>query len=208
MRFWIIINTGLFHVPIVDLKSYILCDDGMFHSGSSSCKPFYFYDRQEAIESVNKIEQKIVEYVPDGYPSFSEYYINCGISMKLAAEKSGQPSHLFTQEEMREAMVGADDRLTNTILIDEKGFVKVLPCLENAGLYPVVFESSPAGGNHVGKYADFSDIDREYHMALSYWLCYLKTGKTQFANIDIDQNTTEELIGEIKSIMGDDQEKN
>ena len=88
--------------------------------------------------------------------------------------RTGNPSHLFTKEEIKEVMQAADDRLNNMLVIDEFGYAHIISDLENGNSYPVRLESWDAGNNYVGKYSQLHTLDDSYTMALEGWLEYLK----------------------------------
>ena len=111
-------------------------------------------------------------------------------------KKCGNPTHLFTKEEMREAMRNADDRRTNVLVIDEDGYVQMIQDIHKAALYPVRNEAWQAGNIYVGKYSDLSDLDRVYIYSLQGWLFYLESGRSIFMDY-CDDNDERKLLEEI-----------
>ena len=93
-------------------------------------------------------------------------------------------------------MKSADDRLRNTLVIDEDGLARVIT-EANERLYPVCTEPWEAANKYVGRYSALSDARPAYVRALKGWLRYLSTGKQQYVDYAEDDNE-EELIMKIK----------
>lgn len=110
----------------------------------------------------------------------------------------GKPSHLFTKCEIKELMRNADDRLNNTLVIDEEGFAQIIRDKGIVKFYPVVSETWCARNIYVGKYSTLSDLNATYHYCLGKWLLYLKLNVGQsMEDYDSNHMTVEELLSEI-----------
>ncbi len=69
----------------------------------------------------------------------------------------------------------------------------------------MTFDLFESGHNCVGKYADLTNLQEDYKMALYYWLRYLDIGKSQHADVDICNKTIEELQNELQKHYADSQ---
>lgn len=117
-------------------------------------------------------------------------------------EKSGRPSHLFTKSEIEKLMRDADDRLNNTLVIDEDGFAHIIQDQMLTKFYSVVSETWCSRNVYVGRYSTLSDLDSAYHYCLGKWLSYIESKVGQSMD-DYDDNymSEEELIIEIRKHM-------
>lgn len=80
----------------------------------------------------------ITECEANGYDT--EAY-SLGISFKAELKKEGTPSHLFTEEEIKELMRNADDNNSNKLVIDEDGYAHIIQNPNLGFLYPVAQET-------------------------------------------------------------------
>ena len=176
---------------------HVFCKDGSIKklnpSNDDNC--YYLYDRTKAIQLKNQLQQKIEEILKtNGFDDIREYPEWVSIDF-IRGEK---PAHLFTREEIEQEIKKADDRVSNQLIIDENGYVKVTRNEGYGKLYPVRFEQWDAGNRYVGKYADLSLFNVVYLVALDGWLNYLKTGRKQYMDDYYKELNEEELIKEIK----------
>ena len=177
--------------------SHVFCKDGSIKklnpSNDDNC--YYLYDRTKAIQLKNQLQQKIEESLKtNGFDDIREYPEWVSIDFI----RGGKPAHLFTREEIEQEIKKADDRVSNQLIIDENGYVKVTRNEGYGKLYPVRFEQWDAGNRYVGKYADLSLLNDIYLAALDGWLNYLKTGRGQYIDYYYKELNEEELIKEIK----------
>ena len=102
----------------------------------------------------------------------------------------------------------ADDRVNNTLVIDEDGYPHILTNQSEAKFYPVVNETWHERNNYVGKYSNLPDLKSAYHYSLGKWRDYLKNGVGQ-AMDDYDDylESDEELIKDIQTIIEKDYNK-
>lgn len=178
------------------INNYISVDGFVRKLNSNSDeKCYYVYDRKIAIHLKNQLEKKLSEYLIENNLIVLEKYDNC---FSIEAIRCGKPTHLFTKQEIKEAMRNADDRFNNQLVIDENGYAKVLKDEGYGYLFPVRHESWNAGNIYVGKYSQLSTLDDCYIMSLQGWLSYLKTGRRKYMDY-IQQNSDEvELLQVIK----------
>lgn len=175
-------------------KQLLMCADGHIREidREDTVEIYYTYRREEIWKICERCNQLVEGKCREaGYTGriLEELF---SVEMK----KCGNPTHLFTKEEMREAMRNADDRRTNVLVIDEDGYVQMIQDIHKAALYPVRNEAWQAGNIYVGKYSDLSDLDRVYIYSLQGWLFYLESGRSIFMDY-CDDNDERKLLEEI-----------
>lgn len=173
-----------------------LCKDGYIKKQNSenTDECYWVSDRETAIEISNSINQIVSSLCSDN--GYDEPIVRVfTIEFKKGQMK---PTHLFTKEELKNAMREADDRVHNQLIVDENGYIKVIRDGGYGYTYPVSHESWDAGNCYVGKYSNLSTLDEDYIAALDAWLMYLIKGehiRTDYVPDDIDEN---DLIEKIK----------
>jgi serine/threonine protein kinase len=155
---------------------------------------YYIYDRERAIT----VSEKCLDFIaakcvknnlgePATYRSF----------FSIELKRIGKPTHLFSKQEIADAMRRADDRNNNTLVIDENGYVKIINNKKQATLYPVRLETWCAGNQYVGKYSDLGTLEETYRLSLQGWLYHLKFGKVVYADYFLSDKN-EELLKAIR----------
>lgn len=117
---------------------------------------------------------------------------------KMTMCRTGKPAHMFTKMEIKELMRNADDRLGNTLVIDEFGFAHVIPGHFDKHVYPVSQETWCSRNNYVGKYSNLSDLNESYVYMLEGWLYYLEKGVTIYIDYSPGDLNASELLKKIK----------
>lgn len=181
---------------LMGTNNYI-CRDGKIRKlNSSEIEQCYcVYDRRIAIDLEYKLEKKINEILKENNLLELDDYETC-FSIKLV--RVGNPTHLFTKQEIEEEMKKADDRVSNQLIIDEDGYAKVIKDKGLGYLFPVRHESWDAGNVYVGKYSKLDTLEDNYLSSLQGWLLYLKTGREQNMDYLHENRNEEELLKEIK----------
>lgn len=179
-------------------KEQYLGTDGSIHIASQSCEDrLMLVDKQEAIQLKDDMKQFVITKLTEagfyGYEDTADIF-----SIEL---KKGQlrAQHLFTKDEIEREMRNADDRLGNVLVIDENGFVHVIPDTKEAKIFPVTMESWDARNNYVGKYSSLDSLEEAYLCALEGWLEYLKYGRHVYVDYT-DLKDDKEILGEIKKM--------
>lgn len=172
-----------------------LCNDGHFHNKDfddySDIK--MIYSRSEAYESLQKCTILLKQKCSDnGYDDVISY---CSVNIV----KRNNPTHMFTKDEIEKVMREADDRLHNTLVIDENGFAKIVQGSEISHSYPVRHSSWNAGNLYVGKYSSLGTLDDNYIMSLQGWLSYLKNGKSIMMDYIHSNCDEKSLLDEIRT---------
>lgn len=176
-------------------KTNYFCYDGLIRSLSSNFESdcYFVYNRTTAVKMKNTLCYLINAFLLSNKLSPLEEY-DCPVSIQLV--KCGNPSHLFTKNELAELMRNADDRVNNRLVIDEDGYAKIIPDNEEAWLYPVRHEVWCAGNVYVGKYSKLSTLDDDYLSSLQGWLSYLRSGHRSYIDY-VDDENLDELLSEI-----------
>lgn len=176
-----------------------LCNNGKFYKKKKTdAVVVKVQDRNVANVLCEGIDSEIAKlYADAGYYYNKSFHAHCNIEI----QRIGKPSHLFTKKEIEDAMIKADDRLGNTLVIDENGFAKVLPGYINKRTYPVSQETWDGRNNYVGKYSSLSDLDLSYLWMLEGWLRYLKTNKACYISEATKAVSEKELLAEIKRFL-------
>ena len=179
---------------LLDNQKYYLCVNGKVEKKDIHSSDVYVAsDKETAICMFKEIEIHLNNLCEEHCHIFEMPYFSVEI------EKSGIPSHLFTKCEIELLMREADDRLGNTLVIDENGVAHIIQDQSLAKFHPVIHETWCSRNGYVGRYSDLSYLDSTYYYCLGKWLMYLKSKVGQFMN-DYDDNymSEEELINEIE----------
>ena len=174
-------------------QSIYLCCDGYFKHCNQS--EIFYFDSEESVKKAFSHCKQIIlnKCLSDGYKECSYKYLR----IRLLKGKL-RPSHLFTEEEIKELMRKADDRVSNRLVIDATGVARIISGNEIDDEFPIRLEIWSAGNAYVGKYSDLSDLKQSYICALYGWLKYLKTGRNQDIIDSFFENNETKLIEEIK----------
>ena len=153
------------------------------------------YTAEDAQKTYSELRKKLFQNIEDnGYSGADIYHEYFSIELI----RTGKPSHIFTKDEIKEAMRNADDRINNVLVIDEDGYAHVVEFSDKIFLYPVRHESWQAGNRYVGKYSSLATLADDYISSLQAWLEYLTYGKHIYVDYVRDNNNEELLLCEIK----------
>lgn len=95
----------------------------------------------------------------------------------IVLRRIAKPSHLFTEDEIKEEMIKADDRKHNTLVINEDGYAKVVEGRNQGQFYPASSDPWSPGDGNVGKYRQvWTDLHLLYEDILVAWYEHLKNG--------------------------------
>lgn len=114
-----------------------------------------------------------------------------------------QPSHLFTEEEIKDLMRNADDREANTLVVTPDGFVEIIQDRNQITYYPVYYETWEKNNLYVGKYSKLSTAHDAYLYCIGKWREYLRTGIKPYMD-DYNPYETEDesqIVREIEELM-------
>lgn len=173
------------------------------HSGNYMDKGIPFdecfgvYNRNLVPKFKTKLRNKINEILQEKGLEPLEVGIGYDISVNFIMRK--RPNHIFSRTEINEVIRKADDNLDNWLVIDEYGRPNVVQI--NQDLYPVRFEYWSQGCGYFGKQVSEKHLAEVYSIALSAYLLYLKTGRSEFADYDYIGGSDEDKIKKIRAII-------
>ena len=197
-KYAFVFNTMEGH-SILDIVKYrYLCKDGMVRKLEKGAPQiFHAHDRDVALRMSQLMEQRMEQICEIN--GFKKSNLDVFISIKVSMRKV--PDHIFTYKELKDAIMKADDRVKNTICIDETGHVVVVSDYDYH-IYPVSYSTFGAFGNHIGPY---SKGTAEYIIKdlRSLFFEYLKTGHEARYKEDVDERDEKTIYDETKKLMED-----
>ena len=197
VSFKIKVNVGTFRSFFHKEPDYYLCSDGFIRKREEGdlSDVLTIWNRDEVIALKEKIYKK-AELICQKKGYDTEYY-SLGFSMDADLKKETNPSHLFTEQEIKELMVNADDDVCNKLVIDEDGYAHVIQDPHKGHLYPVSQETWGAGNGYVGKNSSLSDLHDSYVLSLHSWLSYLHYGRRIYDDVYKSDHNIQEVIDKI-----------
>lgn len=182
---------------IFDVFKYrYLCKDGMVRKlKEDDSQIFHAHDKEVTLRMSQLIEQRIEGICKEN--GFNKSSIDACVTVKVSMRKV--PDHIFTYKELKDAIMKADDRVDNTICIDENGNVVVVSGYDYH-VFPVSYSKFNALGNFVGPY---SKGTAEYIIKdlRSLFFDYLKTGKEARYAEDHDEREVKTIYDETKQLL-------
>lgn len=202
ISFTIEVNVDAFYDPFAEERLY-LCSDGYIRrlSENQMKDALKVWSRDEVILLKYKIGEKVKQLCDnEGYDAdLSTMYL----SLDPVLKKEANPSHLFTEEEIKTLMLAANDEQNNKLVIDEEGYAHIIQDTSNGALYPVSQETWCSGNNYVGKDSPLSDLHDSYVLSINSWLLYLKTGCRIYDDLYVSDSGIEKVIEEIKKFYSE-----
>ena len=197
VSFKIKVNVGTFRSFFHKEPDYYLCSDGFIRKREDGdlSDVLTIWNRDEVIALKEKIYKK-AELICQKKGYDTEYY-SLGFSMDADLKKEANPSHLFTEQEIKDLMVRADDDVCNKLVIDEDGYAHVIQDPQQGHLYPVSQETWGAGNRYVGKNSNLSDLHDSYVLSLHSWLSYLHYGRRIYDDVYKSDHNIQEVIDKI-----------
>lgn len=176
---------------------YLSSDGHLVSVDEGKSELLYVYSPSDAellLASLNRWSAELCEaagYHESSYEPFS-----------IQQEKNGTPQHMFTRKELEELMRAADDRVCNTLVVDDDGRFKMIQDRTLTWKYALTIEYFIPYTNQVGPYSSLSALDELYSRALDNWLYYLQYGREKRTKMPVieDAPTVEEKIRQIYSI--------
>ena len=157
---------------------------------------YVFSDYQEAINSITQIEECLMGICNEQGIKWQSN----GIYFTIHLLRIKPPSHLFTEDEIREVLRNGNDFVNNRLAIDFDGYAQLIEgdSYTERFKYPVIQEGYDAGNNYVGEYANLDDVNEIYVAMLDAWMHHLKTGQKYKVDYYDLTRDSEQLIKEIK----------
>ena len=184
-------NDGTFNLNFNEKR---LCVDGYLHElDYNDFQNVLFFDNREL---AHIIKDSCKEQL---FPPFEKEIISYFQVNIICVSK---PTHLFSKNEIKCLMKNADDRVNNTLVIDENGYPRIISNNEfDLSSFPVRHETWNAYNSYVGKYSNLSTLDETYITSLHGWLSFLKSKKSVYIDYLPDFESEQELITKIEAIQ-------
>ncbi|MDY4572568.1 MAG: protein kinase [Candidatus Cryptobacteroides sp.] len=193
-----VFNTVEGHSIFNEFKYRYLCKDGKVGElAGDDPQIFHAHDKEVALRMSQLIEQRMEQICEAN--GFKKSSLDAYVSIKVSMRKV--PDHIFTYKELKDAIMNADDRLDNTICIDEKGHVVAVSDYDYH-VYPVSYSTFGALGNYVGPYSHGTE-DNIIKDLRSLFFYYLKTGRAA-RNMEFDDDRdVKTIVFETKQLLED-----
>ena len=198
LSYTIRVDVGTFINPFHSKPEYYLCSDGFIRKLTKDelLLTLKLWDRDEVIALIERIYKKVETICQDN--GYDTEYSTLGFSLDGELKKEANPSHLFTEEEIKELMTKANDDVNNKLVIDEDGYARIIQNPKHGALYPVSQETWCAGNMYVGKDSKLTDLHDSYVLSLHSWLRYLHSGRRVFDDMFVPDHNCLEIIDKIK----------
>jgi serine/threonine protein kinase len=153
---------GMFYEVDDHFYEDILIDDALF-SDFTALKQFL-----ETIDDIILVDTKL----QDTSLLLRPY------SYIIEIRRISAPSHLFTIDELRSALINGNDRKQNTLVVNGQGYLHLFESEDAFDLlqFPVINETYQPYGNYTGKYTSLFDLEEIYGALLNSWHEHLKHG--------------------------------
>lgn len=173
-------------------KEIILCKDGYLHELDNELENILYFNSREFAHKVKELcNQQLLPRT--GETVLSYFTVNILGLLK--------PEHVFSKNEIARVMREADDRKQSILVIDEKGYPRIISNNElDIHSFPVHHERWNAGNLYVGKYSKLSTLDETYISSLQGWLLYLQTNSSVYVDYLNDNQDENKLLDEINTI--------
>ena len=158
---------------------------------------YYIYGRENAINLNKRLRKRLEEYsIAHGqeYKTLDAYFYPYLFLVEI-------PKHIFNYKELKDAVMAADDRHDNYVVINESGYVEVVE--DDYEFYPVRSGILTSYNGHVGKYSNGIFAKEITKTFLALWLTYLETKKgiTSGTDTKYEQLSSKEIKDLIKGII-------
>ncbi|WP_411679854.1 hypothetical protein [Clostridium thailandense] len=112
--------------------------------------------------------------------------------------------HLFTREELRMVLMNGNDSVSNSLIIDFDGYLKLKNRMGFGDFiaysnYAVREESYEAGNGYVGQDFDDKYIDNLYLNMLDEWSSHLESGRSLYHDYDECNLDEKEILSKINN---------
>ena len=123
-------------------------------------------------------------------------------NVEIEIRMTNIPEHIFKYKELKEAIIQADDRVPNTVCIDENGYV-ALVSPEFSQFYPVSYNQFSELNNYVGPYSKGKKADEIIKDLRVLWLDYLETGfgSRYSEDIEDEERKIEDIYKATKTLI-------
>lgn len=199
-KYFFTIDTIEWHSPFELYKDNYLCNDGKIRKLENNDNQIFFaHDKSMALLMKKQMKQRLVDTFAKNIeePKFDAY-------VSVHCMMQDLPEHIFTFNELKQAIYSADDRKNNVVCIDDNGFVVIANDVEYH-IYPISYSPFYAYKNNVGPYSN--DVANFIVKDLrSLFLQYIKTGKEARYTEDSDNRDINDIIRETKILLNNDKD--
>lgn len=194
-KYFFTIDTITWHSPFEPYKNSYLCKDGKIRKlENNDSQIFFAHDKSMALLMKKQMKQRLVDTFAKNIedPKFDAY-------VSVHCMMQDLPEHIFTFNELKQAIYSADDRKDNVVCIDDNGFVVVASDVDYH-IYPISYSPFYAYKNNVGPYSN--DVANFIVKDLrSLFLQYIKTSVEARYSEDNDSRDIKEIVRETKTIL-------
>lgn len=137
------------------------------------------------------IDGVITEFNTDGSNIREPYVV-------IRSHRINKPQQkIFTREQLRNTLQNGDDSVTNSLIIDKEGYIRIVPFeIARDADYPVRFETFSARQGYVGSDYHTHEIEEMYMTLLGGWAEHLASGIGVYRHY-LTVETEEELLKKI-----------
>lgn len=190
------INGGTFGARKYVTETGYICEEDVIPYPVSKDGKYLFTDFNGAVKAIVEMKDYIKKICSESGIVWQEM----GIYFTIKLFRIKPPSHIFTEEEIKEVLRAGNDFRNNRLVIDEEGYAQLIDsdlhyeCYR----YPVSQESYDARNNYVGQYANLNDVGEIYLAMLDGWLHHLRTGQRYDVDYYDQCEDAEKMLAEIK----------
>ena len=194
-KYFFTIDTIEWHSPFEPYKDNYLCKDGKIRKlENNDSQIFFAHDKSMALLMTKQMKQRLIDTFAKDIenPKFDAY-------VSVHCMMQDLPEHIFTFNELKQAIYSADDRKDNVVCIDDNGFVVVASDVDYH-IYPISYSPFYAYKNNVGPYSN--DVATFIVKDLrSLFLQYIKTSVEARHSEDNDCRDIKEIVRETKTLL-------
>lgn len=194
-KYYFTIDTIEWHSPFEPYKNSYLCKDGKIRKiENDDSQIFFAHDKSMALLMTKQMKQRLIDTFAKDIenPKFDAY-------VSVHCMMQDLPEHIFTFNELKQAIYSADDRKDNVVCIDDNGFVVVASDVDYH-IYPISYSPFYAYKNNVGPYSN--DVATFIVKDLrSLFLQYIKTSVEARHSEDNDCRDIKEIVRETKTLL-------
>lgn len=190
------INGGTFGARKYVAETGYICEEDIVPYPVSKDGKYLFTDFNGAVRAIVEMKDYIKKLCSESEIVWQEM----GICFTIELFRIKPPSHIFTEEEIKEALKAGNDFRNNRLVIDEEGYAQLIDSdlHYERYRYPVSQESYDARNNYVGQYANLDDVSEIYLAMLDGWLHHLRTGQRYDVDYYDQCEEAEKMLVEIK----------
>ena len=173
-----------------------ICEEDVIPYPVSRDGKYIFTDFNGAVKTIGEVKDYIKKLCNESGIVWQEM----GIYFTIKLFRIKPPSHVFTEEEIKEVLRAGNDFRNNRLVIDEEGYAHLIDSDLHYEYYryPVSQESYDARNNYVGQYANLDDVSEIYLAMLDGWLHHLRTGQRYDVEYYEQCEDAEKMLAEIK----------